>query len=169
MEEWRQIKGFNDMYEVSNLGRVKSNYGNGRILKQYVDKNGYCRITLMQDSMRRHFYVHQLVCFSFMGVLTSRKTDVVVDHIDSNTSNNNLSNLRLITQRENVSIGKKRFNPSSRHTGVYRIVVRSKNGVEYRYFGARIFKDGTIINLGTFKTESEAKSAYDAELIKIKC
>ena len=64
MEEWRDIKGYEGLYQVSNLGRIKSlNYGGckGRegILKPIIDNGGYCRIFLYKNNKKRKFIVHR--------------------------------------------------------------------------------------------------------------
>ena len=95
-------------YEVSNLGRVRSlNYshtGKPKVLKHdpKVQSNGtYYNILLYKDKKRYKRSVHRLVLSSFDS--KGYFKGAVIDHIDSNPSNNRLSNLRWTTQRENAS------------------------------------------------------------------
>ena len=71
MEEWRDIKGYEGLYQVSNLGRIKSlksNYGRPRIkiLKLKKRKDGYIEINLHKNGVIKTFRVHQLVARSFI-------------------------------------------------------------------------------------------------------
>lgn len=101
MEKWKDIQGFNGLYQISNHGRVKSNnqYKNkqpGRILKVYVRKDTkYCVITLRKNI----FYVHSLVAAAFIG---PRPFNHEVNHIDTNKLNNKESNLEYLTRLDNV-------------------------------------------------------------------
>lgn len=107
MEEWRDIPNYEGKYQVSNLGRVKSltrivNFGSqkrttkGQILKHQKNKKGYKIVFLS----RKCFYVHQLVAIVFLNH-TPDGFNTTVDHIDFDKSNNCVSNLRLISHKEN--------------------------------------------------------------------
>lgn len=72
MEVWKPIKGYEGLYEVSNMGRVRSlrnNHGNYRekILKQQDNGDGYLQVTLYKDGKAKHFTVHRLVAMAFCG------------------------------------------------------------------------------------------------------
>ena len=57
MEEiWKDIEGYEGLYQVSNLGRVKSFYKEGRILKQCIDKDGYFCVGLFKNKKQEEFY-----------------------------------------------------------------------------------------------------------------
>ena len=78
IEEWREIEGYEGLYQVSNLGRVKSlsriaidrrgipHYVNERILKQTFDKDGYCLVGLHKDGKIKSGKVHRLVASAFV-------------------------------------------------------------------------------------------------------
>ena len=85
-----------EKYEVSNFGRVKSyNRGSdGFILKPQPHKKGYLQVTL---SKRKRFYVHRLVMLIFIG-----ESDLQVNHIDCDKTNNRLDNLEYVTCKENI-------------------------------------------------------------------
>lgn len=114
MEEWCDIKGYEGIYQVSNLGRVRSldrisAYSNGRlhtykgkVLKQYADVNGYLCVYLCKDDARKCKLVHRLVWEAFNGEIPS---GMEVNHIDENPSNPSLSNLNLLTHKENLNWG----------------------------------------------------------------
>lgn len=115
-EIWKPVVGYEDFYEVSNLGRVKSLHrGKERILKPSSER-GYFRVDLSKNGKKEHCQVHQLVMESFVG----RCPDgCEVDHIDWNPENNMLDNLRYIPKKEN----------SGRHSEEWRnaVIKRSQN------------------------------------------
>lgn len=113
VEEWRPVKGFEGLYEVSNLGRVRSldriikrRNGNivykGKILKQQIKKKKRYGIILTKNYNRRNFMVHRLVAEAF---IPNPKHLETINHKDENTFNNNVNNLEWMTQRENILYG----------------------------------------------------------------
>ena len=81
-------------YSVDREGNV---YSKGRILKPF-NNNGYKRIKLNIEGVRRAYLVHRLVAEAYLGA-----SDLCVDHIDNNKANNNLSNLQYLTVAENIN------------------------------------------------------------------
>ena len=110
-EIWKPIKGYEGLYEVSNLGRVKSldHYRKagkggyvtkGRILKQCFDgKKRYLHVNLSNGKKTKIFQVHTLVGKHFVE---GYKEGLEIDHIDTNTTNNIAENLRWTTRSENM-------------------------------------------------------------------
>lgn len=110
-EIWKDVKGYEGLYQVSNLGKVKSlsrkikeknnrlRMINEKILKQAIDKNGYCKVTLSKNKERLIFSVHRLVATMF---IPNKNNYPCVNHIDSNRQNNNVSNLEWCTHKENT-------------------------------------------------------------------
>lgn len=110
-EEWRDIKEFEGLYQVSNLGRIKSFYGwNGhehikreKILKPTIQHNqhSYKRyiVNLTKNKKKKTYKVHRLVAEVFIQNLLNRSE---VNHIDGNPLNNNVSNLEWCTCQENI-------------------------------------------------------------------
>lgn len=110
VEEWRDIDGYEGLYQVSKLGRVKSlerRVWNGnsyyikpeKILKNNLMKNGYCRVTLTKDGKQEQYYIHRLVATAF---LPNDDGLPEVDHIDANPRNNRIDNLRWVTHLTNM-------------------------------------------------------------------
>lgn len=106
MEEiWKDIKDYEGLYQVSNLGRVKS-LGNKKrkekILKPCKVKSGYLRVQLSKRKMfyvRKMFFVHRLVAESF---ISNPYNLPQVNHLDLNKENNNISNLEWVSPKKNI-------------------------------------------------------------------
>ena len=106
-EEWKDIKGYENLYQVSSLGRVKSlrdNKGNYRekILKPCPNKIGYNYINLCKDGKIKKCLVHRLVAQSFIENLNNYTQ---VNHKDENKQNNYADNLEWCTPKYNSNYG----------------------------------------------------------------
>lgn len=156
-EEWKPIKNYEGLYEVSNLGRVKSLRRN-KIMNVFFDSRKYIIVSLRKDSIRKTFRVHSLVAESFLNHVRNGKMDLVIDHINDNPSDNRLENLQIITQRENSCKTQGKY--TSKYKGVC-WYSRDKKWV------SRIHIDGKTIVLGYFTTEEEAHRAYQNKLKEI--
>lgn len=103
MEEiWKDIEGYEGLYQVSNLGRVKSlrvkRHKDGILV--LGEHNGYPCVFLHKDKKRIWYNVHRLVALAFIPKIEGKDC---IDHIDGNTRNNNVSNLRWCTNQENTT------------------------------------------------------------------
>lgn len=112
MEIWRDIRGYEGSYQVSNLGRVRSLdrteidacgrvvIYRGKVLRGTPNSSGYLRVEL-KGARRERWFVHRLVALYF--VENPKPTEyTVVNHIDNNFHNNNASNLEWTTQYGNM-------------------------------------------------------------------
>lgn len=118
MEVWKDIKGFEKFYQVSNLGRVRSldrvvemsdgrrRKERGQILKPRVKTNrgGYLSVVLRKAGTRKDFTVHQLVALAFVPN-PDPETLTQINHKDEDKTNNKPSNLEWCTQEYNNSYG----------------------------------------------------------------
>lgn len=104
-EIWKDVVGYEGLYQVSNLGRVKSYYSkNGRItdaprlISGKKDRDGYIEVRLCKNNVVRYTRVHRIVAVAFLHGDFSLQ----VNHIDGDKSNNNANNLEFVTPKENV-------------------------------------------------------------------
>ena len=109
-EIWAVVDCYNERYQVSNFGRVRSvdmlisnRYGTltrkkGRILKDGICGSGYRGVSLSIDGKSHTNYVHRLVAQAF---IENPKNKPEVNHIDGNKENNHASNLEWVTHKEN--------------------------------------------------------------------
>lgn len=115
-ETWRDVEGYEGLYQVSNMGNVKSckrtvkhlnKYGfieeqrrSERMLKQHpTGSKGYMHVVLCKGGKTRTFLVHRLVATAFCD--NPNKYEIV-DHVDGNKLNNNALNLRWCTHSQNT-------------------------------------------------------------------
>ena len=98
-EIWKDIKNFEGLYQVSNLGRVKSKR---KILKPI--KGEYFKVVLCKNKIRYTKYIHRLVAETF---IFNNNNKLQVNHKDENKLNNNVNNLEWITFKENMNYGTK--------------------------------------------------------------
>ena len=114
-EVWKDILGYEDVYEVSNFGRVRQkvdifntrqNKKDFKIIKpdiNYVQRSGYLRINLYKNGKSKHHLVHRLVAEAFMP---NPYNLPFVNHKDEDRSNPRLDNLEWCTQKYNANYGK---------------------------------------------------------------
>jgi hypothetical protein len=151
-EIWKDIPDYEDIYQVSDFGRVRSvRLKKTRILKPFVSgypRRYYLSVGLYKDKIRRCQKIHSLVARSFIGL---KNNSEVVDHIDNNPCNNRVENLQYITVRLNNSKDQKKC--TSKYTGVS-WHKKNKKWVSYIQTGRK------TSYLGSFHNEYEAHLAY---------
>lgn len=165
VEQWKDIPDYEGLYQVSDLGRVKrldryKNHSSGKgtflskekIMKQ--SKRGlYYSVSFHKDYNFKNYIIHHLVSIVFLNHFP-KANDLVIDHKDNIKQHNMLSNLQVITHRNNIS--KDKIN-SVGFTGVSKI----KNG-----FVALIQNKGKLLNLGAYNSPQEASEKYN-EAVKL--
>lgn len=115
IEMWKDIEGYEGLYQISNFGNVKSYpktwlcggannaplnefKHSGKILKQSLRSNGYFHVCLYNCNGYKQLSIHRLVCISFIKNTDNKPC---VNHIDGNKQNNNVCNLEWVTRSEN--------------------------------------------------------------------
>jgi len=107
MELWKNVRGYKNLYLVSNRGRAKSTnprWKNHKILKQVKNQQGYYRVGLWKDGKQKSYSVHLLVLEAFHG---PRPYGREACHNDGTRTNNRSSNLRWDTHKNNKADMKK--------------------------------------------------------------
>lgn len=98
IEEWKDVKGYEGLYQISNFGRVKSFYTN-KILKPAIEKSGYNQVSLVKQHKKKKYYIHRLVGLHFINNPSNLNE---INHIDGDKSNNGIKNLEWCTRQDNV-------------------------------------------------------------------
>lgn len=178
-EIWKDIQGYEGLYQVSNLGRVKSLgrfidrlvYGNywqeERILKPNKTKYGYLIVELRKNKKPKYFTVHRLVAMTF---ISNPENKPQIDHINADKTNNSVNNLRWVTAKENVNnplnmahlIGKNHPMFGKKHSEETKNKMRGKNNPRAR-------KVKNIETKEIFDTVTDAEKKYNLSRGCIKC
>jgi len=155
IEMWMNILGF-EHYQISTYGRVKRTLGHRKDLgfitpriRESESGYKYWLVKLRDSEGKRYgFSLHRLMYQMFIGPIPEK---MCIDHIDRNTQNNDLSNLRLATKSENGR------NMKCRVGKQYKGLQKTKSGK----FNVRISCNGKTTCLGTYNTELEAAQVYN--------
>lgn len=119
-EIWKDIPHYEGLYQVSNMGRVKSlNYrktGKEHIMKPIKHNRGYRQIVLYKKGIIKHYLIHRLVWETFKGKIPA---GLEVNHLDEDKTNNCLDNLELLTRKENNNYGTHNERVAATKKGVY--------------------------------------------------
>ena len=109
IEEWKDIEGYNGLYQISNLGKIKSfrksskcKSNNGYIINPGVDNNGYLVCVLNNNGNRKTYKIHRLVALAFIPNPNNYSD---VNHKDENKSNNRIDNLEWMSHKNNMNYG----------------------------------------------------------------
>jgi len=161
-EIWKDIPNYEGLYQVSNLGNIKSlNYkksGKSFNLKLNKASNGYLTVSLCKNKIKKTFTIHNLVAISFLNHNPNGFKGLVIDHINDIKIDNRLVNLRLLTQRQNTS---KKSKGSSKYIGVSFCKKRKLWTVSISINNKKKY-------LGSYKNEMIASAVYQYELDKYK-
>lgn len=129
-EIWKDIPGYNGMYQVSNMGRVKSlHYNREHILKPGKNGKGYYQVKLYKNGSIARPTVHKLVYTIFVGPIPK---GLEVNHHDEEKTNNSIANLELMTPEDNHNFGTR--NERAGMSCRKRISMLDKNGNYIRSF-----------------------------------
>lgn len=150
MEEiWKDIEGYNGDYQISNLGRIISYKKKHPRILIFKEKHGYYQIQLTNDYGIKYVRVHRLVAQHFISPIPE---GMLVNHIDMDRKNNQVSNLEIVSHRENIIHGWRSREKSSIYTGVCKVNRRNP-------WSAQITINKKNLFLGHYATEFEAYQA----------
>lgn len=138
MEIWKDIKDYEDLYQVSNYGRIKAKKKwsvNERklidcetILTPFNNGHNYLVIALRRNTKRKNYYIHRLVADAFIEKVDGKD---YINHKDHNRMNNKVENLEWCTQKENIEYSKHlmkhKKNKILTNTGERYIIYRKSN------------------------------------------
>lgn len=153
-EEWRPVKGYEGLYEVSNTGQVKSLFRYRKVLKPNIMKRGYCSVELFKGSNSKRLLIHRLVAEAF---IPNDSNLPQINHIDENPMNNTVDNLEWCTAKYNMNYG---IGAKTRHLRIdysteNRKRIARENGMK-RAKPVSQYKDGLKVN--TYRSAKEASS-----------
>lgn len=162
-EIWKDIKGYEGLYQVSNLGRVKTlkAWNGNKYKKKYIDvdkiikpmkeKSGYLKVVLHNRNKKQNKRIHRLVAEAFIENPNNYKC---INHIDSNKQNNDMNNLEWCTQKYNVVDAVNKNLRKFTYKGKYNKYISFDK--RYNTFSVNISMEGKRIHLGIFKNIKEA-------------
>jgi hypothetical protein len=133
-EIWKDVPEYEGIYKVSNLGNIYTYYQD-RILKNHIQSNGYYFVHLFKNKKHKSQRIHVLVAMAFLNHIPN-KQNLVVDHIDNDKTNNKLSNLQILSQRENTNKSMKIG--ASGYRGVVYTSINNKWQVRIRVLNKKI-------------------------------
>jgi len=139
---WRDIKNFENRYQVSSCGKVRSldfkdslgRTRKGRILKLQLDRRGYPRVRLSINNRKFSYRIHRLVATAF---IPNTENKPQVNHIDGDKTNNSVKNLEWVTNLENMR--------HSISTGLYKESLFGDKSPNYKGEIVVLNSDGEII------------------------
>lgn len=103
MEIWKDIEGYEGLYQVSNLGRVKSlKFNKEKILKLLLDSKGYYKVNLYKNNKIKTYLMHRLIASAF---ISNPNNLPQVNHKDEDKTNNKVENLEWCTVDYNINYG----------------------------------------------------------------
>jgi hypothetical protein len=162
MEEiWKDIQGFESLYQISNLGRVKSlerkiktkigweRKVSEKVLKGFISTEGYFSVRLYKNAKGITKTVHRIVAQHFLDNFDKSKD---VNHIDDNKLNNHYKNLECVSEMENICHYRQTKNKNKIALNISKC---------YNKFRARGTFEGKRKHLGLFHTKEEAIEAYN--------
>lgn len=157
METWKDVKGYEGLYQVSDLGRIRSlgqvcNAKNNstskkreRILVQEITAFGYCRVRLFDfEGKAKHYAVHRLVAQEFIG----NTEGFEINHKNEIKTDNRVENLEIVTKKENCNYGTRneRISKANTQNNIWAKGVIQKD------------KDGNVIAVYSSRLEAERKT-----------
>lgn len=154
MEIWKDIEGYEGLYQISNWGRVRSlKYKGGskeRILKPCISGRGYLYVSLCKNHKRKNHYIHRLVGKAFLDNPDNLNE---INHKDEDKKNNHANNIEWCDRKYNCNYG----------TAIQRMT-KTLSRTIYQYT-----LDGELLNEWQSMHEIQRKLGYDRRSISKCC
>lgn len=158
-EMWRDISDYEDGYQISNLGNVRSKdryikyktgqikFVKGQTMKLSLDSHGYYKVNLRKNNIFKTFRVHKLVANHF---LKKEYAKDIVNHKNGNKLDNNVNNLEFVTLSENTihAIYTLKRDFTKKELEKKRPIISIENNVTYRFFKS-VTEAGKFYNIST--------------------
>lgn len=175
-EIWKDVVGYEGLYQVSNFGNVKSvdriilrsstpQHIKGKAVRQGIQNTGYKIVALWNKKKRKVFLVHRLVADAFIP-----KTDLFrnnVDHINGIRTDNHVRNLRWCTQKENTNfpVARSKYEKSNMDRIRHIKITKSKNSLQV----AQLSLNGDVVRLWDNVSEASGSLKISANNIYNSC
>ena len=155
MKTWKPVTGYESEYLVSDKGdikRIKSSRGAvvGRLLKPYLNSNGYFYITLSKSGTQNDFLLHKIVATAFFG-----ESELQINHKNGNKKDNSVDNLEYVTPSENLlhatrtlhkRSGANHWNSRLKESDVLQILSLRKSGLTHEQIAKAFSVSRTTIS-----------------------
>ena len=160
-ERWEWVKGYENLYKISNYGNIKSFHIdlNGKELLKYKAKDGYYSISLFKDGNECKIRIHRIVALTFI------KKDIkynIVNHIDSNKENNHVDNLEWCDHDKNNKHKNFNLELHNHNTSGYKHI-SYRNSINKWRFKITINKINYDSYFDTLEEAIEAKNSFIIE------
>lgn len=175
LEVWRDIEGYEGLYQVSSYGRIYSFHRTntkGGFIRQSFSGSGYLQAHLCKNGKKKSFLTHRLVAKAF---LPNPNNCLEVNHKDERKTNNCVWNLEYCTKKYNENYGTKRFRAAAHHD--YKAsAIKSAAHHDYKEVGRKLAKpiiqfdkQGNIVKLWESGQEIKRQLGYSCGNISAAC
>lgn len=150
IEVFKDVPNYEGIYQVSNLGNVKSLKWKKEIIMKQGISSRYLAVNLRKENISKNVKVHVLVAMAFLNFKPNKQV-LTIDHKNGVRTDNRLENLQIVTQRENIQN--------------YHKSRKGQIGADWheqtKKWRSRIYINKRIVHLGLFEEEKDALKAYE--------
>lgn len=150
IEVFKDVPNYEGIYQVSNLGNVKSLKWKKEIIMKQRISSRYLAVNLRKENISKNVKVHVLVAMAFLDFKPNKQV-LTIDHKNGVRTDNRLENLQIVTQRENIQN--------------YHKSRKGQIGADWheqtKKWRSRIYINKSIVHLGLFEEEKDALKAYE--------